>query len=121
MTERQAIFSLSWFKSSSCLTLLGVLVSGVALALSFAGLSAGLPFDAAWLAIACCGAPIVAGAARALVCERDVKADLLVSMAIVASILIKEYFAAGEVALIMQVGTLLEDYTAGRAAALKNS
>jgi len=115
MTERQAIFSLSWFKSSSCLTLLGVLVSGVALALSFAGLSAGLPFDAAWLAIACCGAPIVAGAARALVCERDVKADLLVSMAIVASILIKEYFAAGEVALIMQIGTLLEDFTAGRA------
>ena len=115
MTERRTIFSLSWLKNSSCLTVMGVLVSGAALALSFAGLSAGLPFDAAWAAIALCGAPIVAGAARALVREHDVKADLLVSMAIIASILIKEYFAAGEVALIMQVGTLLEDFTAGRA------
>ena len=69
MTERRTIFSLSWLKDSSCLTVIGVLVSGAALALSFAGLSAGLPFDAAWAAIALCGAPIVAGAARALVRE----------------------------------------------------
>ena len=79
MTNRQTIFSLNWLQNSSCLTVLGVLVSGAALALSPAGLSGGLPFNAAWLAIACCGAPIIAGAARALVCEHDVKADLFVT------------------------------------------
>jgi cation transport ATPase len=115
VTNFRDSFSLSRLKSGSGLNVLAVLISGAALFLSFAGHSAGLPFDAAWAAIALCGAPIVAGAARALICKHDVKADLLVSMAIIASILIEEYFAAGEVALIMQVGTLLEDYTAGRA------
>ena len=39
----------------------------------------------------------------------------LVSMALVASVYAGEWFAAGEVALIMQIGSLLEDYTANRA------
>lgn len=36
-------------------------------------------------------------------------------MALVASVVTKEYFAAGEVALIMQIGSLLEDYTSAKA------
>ena len=69
----------------------------------------------AWVAIVLCGGPIMCGAAVALVVRHDVKADLLVSIALVASIVIGEYFAAGEVALIMQLGSLLEELSAGRA------
>ena len=37
------------------------------------------------------------------------------AMALVASVTAEEYFAAGEVALIMQIGSLLEDYTSEKA------
>ena len=47
--------------------------------------------------------------------EHDIKADLLVSLALIASVATGEFFAAGEVALIMQIGSLLEDYTSGKA------
>ena len=46
-----------------------------------------------------------------LVTAFDIKADVLVSMAIIASLCIGEDFAAGEVAFIMQLGALLEDLT----------
>ena len=36
---------------------------------------------------------------------------MLVSLALIASVLIHEDFAAGEVAFIMQIGSLLEDLT----------
>ena len=47
----------------------------------------------------------------------DIKADVLVSLALVASVLIGEDFAAGEVAFIMQLGALLEDLTVAKARA----
>lgn len=47
--------------------------------------------------------------------ERNVKADMLVSIALVASAATREWFAAGEVAIIMQIGSLLEDCTSARA------
>ena len=50
--------------------------------------------------------PIVVNAITALIKEHDIKADVLVSMALIASVSIGEYFAAGEVALIMQIGSL---------------
>jgi heavy metal translocating P-type ATPase len=90
------------------------LASAAALAISLSGAPM-LPVDPAWIAIALCGAPIVYGAAKALILEGDAKADMLVSMALIASVAIGEYFAAGEVALIMQIGSLLEDATAERA------
>ena len=52
-----------------------------------------------------------------LVTAFDVKADLLVSMALIASVSIGEDFAAGEVAFIMQIGALLEDLTVAKARA----
>jgi len=103
-----------WMDGESRPTLVCVLISAAALVLSLGGWLR-LPWDPAWAAVLLCGAPIVAGAARALVREHNIKADLLVSLALIASLIIREYFAAGEVALIMQVGTLLEDHTAGRA------
>ncbi|WP_077612413.1 heavy metal translocating P-type ATPase [Clostridium sp. Marseille-P2415] len=76
-----------------------------------------LPFDAAWAAILLCGIPIILEAVIGLVTEFDIKADVLVSIALIASILIGEHFAAGEVAFIMQLGALLEDLTVQKARA----
>ncbi|OPX92560.1 MAG: putative copper-exporting P-type ATPase V [Pelotomaculum sp. PtaB.Bin104] len=74
-----------------------------------------LPFDAAWVAIILCGTPIILEAIIGLVTAFDIKADVLVSIALIASIAIKEDFAAGEVAFIMQLGALLEDLTVAKA------
>ena len=76
-----------------------------------------LPFDAAWVAILLCGIPIVLEALIGLVTAFDIKADVLVSMALIASVCIGEDFAAGEVAFIMQLGSLLEELTVARARA----
>ncbi|SHO44436.1 heavy metal translocating P-type ATPase [Anaerocolumna xylanovorans] len=74
-----------------------------------------LPFDAAWVAIILCGIPIILEAMAGLVTSFDIKADVLVSIALIASIIIGENFAAGEVAFIMQLGALLEDLTVSKA------
>lgn len=75
------------------------------------------PFDVAWIAIILCGLPIIMEAIIGLVTEFDIKADVLVSIALVASVIIHEEFAAGEVAVIMQLGGLLEELTVTRARA----
>ena len=76
-----------------------------------------LPFDAAWIAIILCGIPIIIEAFVGLVTEFDIKADVLVSLALIASVCIGEDFAAGEVAFIMQLGGLLEELTVAKARA----
>ena len=76
-----------------------------------------LPFDMAWVVIALCGIPIILEAVIGLVTAFDIKADVLVSLALIASICIGETFAAGEVAFIMQLGGLLEELTVARARA----
>jgi heavy metal translocating P-type ATPase len=76
-----------------------------------------LPFDIAWVAIILCGIPIVLEAIIGLVTAFDIKADVLVSLALIASVCIGEYFAAGEVAVIMQLGGLLEELTVAKARA----
>ena len=52
-----------------------------------------------------------------LVTAFDIKADMLVSLVLIASICIGETFAAGEVAFIMQLGALLEELTVAKARA----
>ena len=91
-------------------------VSGVAVVGSLAGWRP-LPFDLAWVAIVLCGIPIILEAVIGLVTAFDIKADVLVSMALIASVCIGEDFAAGEVAFIMQLGALLEDLTVAKARA----
>lgn len=76
-----------------------------------------LPFDTAWIAIILCGLPIILEAVIGLITAFDIKADVLVSIALIASVCIGEYFAAGEVAFIMQLGALLEELTVSRARA----
>ena len=91
-------------------------ISGVALILSLTGVVP-LPFDIAWVAIILCGVPIILEAIIGLVTAFDIKADVLVSLALIASVCIGEDFAAGEVAFIMQFGALLEDLTVAKARA----
>lgn len=74
-----------------------------------------LPFDPAWVAIILCGVPIILEAVTGLVTAFDIRADVLVSLALIASVCIGEHFAAGEIAFIMQIGGLLEELTVARA------
>ena len=104
---------LEWGGTKKDITLL--VVSGLALLASIAKLP--LPFDAAWVAIILCGVPIVLEAVIGLVTRFDIKADVLVSLALIASVAIGEDFAAGEIAFIMQLGGLLEELTVARARA----
>lgn len=69
----------------------------------------------AWIAILLCGVPIFKECAEGLITEFDIKADLLVTIAIIASIIIGEVFAAGEIATIMAIGGFLEEYTVSKA------
>ena len=104
-----------WLDNSPKETAVCSALSLVSLVLSLSGACSFLPFDIAWVAIVLSGVPILTGAFKGVVFEHDIKADLLVSLALVSSVIIGEYFAAGEVALIMQIGSLLEDYTSGKA------
>lgn len=94
-----------------------LVLGGISLLVSIIGLAPGLPFDPAWVAIILCGVPIILEAVIGLVTAFDIKADVLVSMALIASVIIGEDFAAGEVAFIMQLGSLLEDLTVAKARA----
>lgn len=111
-----------WIDADARRTLLFLLISGVALALSFFPAAAALPFDPSWVAIVLCGLPILKEAAEGLFTRFDIKADVLVSMALIASVVIGETFAAGEIAWIMTIGSLLEELTVEKArAASRNS
>lgn len=90
--------------------ILFLIISGVALIFSFIDKKI-FDIDMAWIAILFCGIPIIKGAIEGLISEFDIKADVLVSMALIASIIIGEVFAAGEVAFIMQIGAFLEEFT----------
>lgn len=106
-----------WLEDEAKITAVFAGISIISLVLSLSGFPGRtvLPFDIAWAAIILCGVPILTGAVKGLIWEHDVKADVLVAMALVASVTAEEYFAAGEVALIMQIGSLLEDYTSEKA------
>lgn len=87
-------------------------VSGLFLIISWFGLLKGiLPFDPALISIVISGTPILIEAAEGLITRFDLKANVLVSIALIASVAIGEYFAAGEIAVIMMIGEILEDRT----------
>ncbi len=68
-----------------------------------------------WVPVVVCGIPIVTGALGALARDRDITADLLVSTAIIASLVIGEFEAAAEISVIMQIGSFLEEATVNHA------
>ena len=67
-----------------------------------------------WISVILCGLPIFKECSEELIKEFDIKADLLVSLAIIASLMIGEVFAAGEIATIMAIGGFLEEYTVSK-------
>ncbi len=105
---------LEWGGTKRKIALLSI--SGLALLMSILDIEP-FPFDIVWIAIALCGIPIVLEAILGLVTAWDIRAGVLVSIALVASVIIGEDFAAGEVAFIMQLGELLEHLTVARARA----
>lgn len=106
----------TWFTDEAKFRIVRIVISGIALVISL-GKWAALPggIDMAWIAIVLCGIPIIIGAVKALVTEHDITADVLVSLALIGSLIAKEFFAAGEVAFIMEIGSALEDYTSAKA------
>lgn len=93
-----------------------LIISGIAVLCSLLGVHP-FAFDMAWIAVILCGIPIILEAIIGLVTAFDIKADVLVSLALIASLCIGETFAAGEVAFIMQLGALLEELTVAKARA----
>ena len=106
----------SVFKDEENRTIVALIISVISLIFSFFDLVQA-PIDLAWIAIILCGLPIIKEAVIGLVTEFDIKADVLVSMALIASVIIGETFAAGEVAFIMTLGALLEERTVKKAQA----
>ena len=94
--------------------IISLLISIVCLIISFFKLI-NSPFDFAFVAIILCGLPIIIEALVGLIKHFDITADVLVAIAIVASIFIGETFAAGEVAVIMTLGELLEELSVEKA------
>ena len=74
----------------------------------------GWPLDPAWLAVILCGVPIIKEAASAMMESFNIKAGLLIALALIGALSIKEIFAAGEVAFLMMLGEYLEERTVRR-------
>ena len=89
---------------------LHIIIATITLILGYFQINIG-PINLCWISILLCGIPIIIEALEALITEQDITADFLVALAIIASIIIGEPFAAGEIAVIMAIGELLEHYT----------
>ncbi len=91
-----------------------LIIAGTSLVISFF-YGSEMIVDPAWVAIILCGVPILWDAVTGLILRHDIKADVLVAIAIIAAVILQEWFAAGEVALIMEIGGFLEDLSAAKA------
>ena len=97
-------------KRNQITDILLIIISAISLIASFS-----LSLDyISWIAVLLCGTPIFKECIEGLITEFDIKADLLVSIAIIASVIIGEVFAAGEIATIMAIGGFLEEYTVSK-------
>ena len=104
------------FKSETQKTVTFIIISSICLFMSLIqSVDELLHFNLSWVAIILCGLPIIKEAATCLYEEFDIKADVLVSLALIASVIIGEIFAAGEISVIMTIGALLEDLTVQKA------
>ncbi len=96
------------------------IISGISILLSFifAKNNISTVIDVAYISVILCGIPILIKAVKKLTGNKGIKrisSALLISVAMIASIIIGDLFAAGEVAFIMAIGGILEDLTAERA------
>jgi heavy metal translocating P-type ATPase len=79
------------------------------------GMDTPIYLNPAWGTVIISGIPMLLLAMTRLIREKWISSALLIAIAMVASLLIGEIFAAGEVAWIMALGALLEDWTVERA------
>lgn len=115
--ERHRDFLLSW---KTIVTLINGLLLLVGLIVSLLV----APEVERWVYLASAligGTPIVIFASRGVLLERDITADLMVSVAMIAAIAAGEYAAAALVVFMLSFGEALEDFTVSRAdSALKD-
>lgn len=102
-----------FFQDGEKRDILFIVISIISVILSLIGANL-WRFDLIWIAVIFCGFPIFKEAIIGLYIEFDIKADVLVSIAIISSILIGELFAAGVIAIIMAIGGFLEEYTVSK-------
>ena len=79
------------------------------------GIDTTIYLNPAWGTVIISGIPMLLLAMTRLIREKWISSALLIAIAMIASLLIGEVFAAGEVAWIMALGALLEDWTVERA------
>ncbi|WP_458404528.1 heavy metal translocating P-type ATPase [Methanobrevibacter sp.] len=79
------------------------------------GINTPVYLNPAWGTVIISGIPMLLLAMTRLIREKWISSALLIAIAMIASLLIGEIFAAGEVAWIMALGALLEDWTVERA------
>ncbi len=79
------------------------------------GINTPVYLNPAWGTVIISGIPMLLLAMTRLIREKWISSALLIAIAMVASLFIGEIFAAGEVAWIMALGALLEDWTVERA------
>ena len=103
----------NWLRKEELIEITLMFISAITLIIRFIKPNL-LFFDLSGIAIILCGLPIIKEAIEALIHEKDIKADLLVSIAIISSTIIGELFAAGVIALIMTIGGFFEEYTVSK-------
>ena len=109
--ERHRDFLLSW---KTIVTLINGLLLLVGLIVSLLV----APEVGRWVYLASAligGTPIVIFASRGVLLERDITADLMVAVAMIAAIAAGEYAAAALVVFMLSFGEALEDFTVSRA------
>lgn len=94
-----------------------VAVSALFLAASFTGMMTDTPWleQLAWGSVILSGLPLAWEALETLWEDKRITSGLLITLAIIASLIIGETFAAGEIAFIMAIGEMLEHGTVSRA------
>ncbi len=106
-----------------CSELKMTIVSGVFFLLSLIllilksvlGLEISPYLDPIWITIIISGYPLVYSAFFKLFKKKQISSALLITIAMIASLIIGEVFAAGEIAFIMAIGEILEDITVDKA------
>ncbi len=97
------------------MTILSALFLVIAIIFMIFGIDTPIYLNPAWGSVIISGIPMLLLAMTRLIREKWISSALLIAIAMVASLLIGEIFAAGEVAWIMALGALLEDWTVERA------
>lgn len=104
------------FFSGIPMTIVGGIFLILSLTLSDMGIN--LAIDPAWISVIICGIPLLYLSIWRLIYNpgiSKISSALLICIAMIAAVAIGNLFAAGEVAFIMAIGSILEDKTTERA------